>query len=190
MAPLPQAPPTPPPPLLPAYILIDSESSLARSLRGLGIGPPWPFVIVMVLAVVAARELFAAEATANLRDEAVAALFWMSNWLFVAQHTDYFSHGAPPSPLQHTWSLAVEEQYYLLWPLMVTAVVAGLAALAYRRGTPLTPRALRTAARGGGGEAGGSRSRMHLPTNTARVATRAQHTISTCAEAVRPLDLC
>ena len=104
-----------------------------------------PALIVMVLAVVAARELFAAEATANLRDEAVAALFWMSNWLFVAQHTDYFSHGAPPSPLQHTWSLAVEEQYYLLWPLMVTAVVAGLAALAYRRGTPLTPRALRTA---------------------------------------------
>ena len=104
-----------------------------------------PALIVMVLAVVAARELFAAEATANLRDEAVAALFWMSNWLFVAQHTDYFSHGAPPSPLQHTWSLAVEEQYYLLWPLMVAAVVAGLAALAYRRGTPLTPRALRTA---------------------------------------------
>jgi len=104
-----------------------------------------PALIVMVLAVVAARELFAAEATANLRDEAVAALFWMSNWLFVAQHTDYFSQGAPPSPLQHTWSLAVEEQYYLLWPLMVTAVVAGLAALAYRRGTPLTPRALRTA---------------------------------------------
>ncbi len=104
-----------------------------------------PALIVMVLAVVTARELFAAEATANLRDEAVAALFWMSNWLFVAQHTDYFSQGAPPSPLQHTWSLAVEEQYYLLWPLMVTAVVAGLAALAYRRGTPLTPRALRTA---------------------------------------------
>ena len=104
-----------------------------------------PALIVMVLAVVTARELFAAEATANLRDEAVAALFWMSNWLFVAQHTDYFSQGAPPSPLQHTWSLAVEEQYYLLWPLMVAAVVAGLAALAYRRGTPLTPRALRTA---------------------------------------------
>ncbi|MCG7582217.1 acyltransferase family protein [Mycolicibacterium sp. OfavD-34-C] len=104
-----------------------------------------PALIVMVLAVVTARELFAAEATANLRDEAVAALFWMSNWLFVAQHTDYFSQGAPPSPLQHTWSLAVEEQYYLLWPLVVTAVVAGLAALAYRRGTPLTPRALRTA---------------------------------------------
>lgn len=104
-----------------------------------------PALIVMVLAVVAARELFAPEAAANLRDEAVAALFWMSNWLFVAQHTDYFSQGAPPSPLQHTWSLAVEEQYYLLWPLMVAAVVAGLAALAYRRGTPLTPRAVRTA---------------------------------------------
>ena len=38
-----------------------------------------PALIVMVLAVVTARELFAAEATANVRDEAVAALFWMSN---------------------------------------------------------------------------------------------------------------
>ena len=104
-----------------------------------------PALMVMVLAVVAARELFAPEATANLRQDAVAALFWMSNWVFVAQQTDYFSQGAPPSPLQHTWSLAVEEQYYLMWPLLVAAVVTALAALAYRRGVPLTPRAVRTA---------------------------------------------
>ena len=104
-----------------------------------------PALVVMVLAVVAARELFTTESIGALRDHAVAAFFWMSNWVFVAERTDYFSHGAAPSPLQHTWSLAVEEQYYLLWPLLVAAVVAGLGALAYRRSVPLTGRAVRIA---------------------------------------------
>jgi peptidoglycan/LPS O-acetylase OafA/YrhL len=83
-----------------------------------------PALIVMVLAVVAARKFFPSEATATLRDDAVAAFFWVANWAFVAQKTDYFSQGSPPSPLQHTWSLGVEEQYYLLWPLLVIAVAA------------------------------------------------------------------
>ena len=83
-----------------------------------------PAVIVMVLAVVAARDLFPPEAIAALRDDAVAAFFWIANWAFVAQKTDYFSQGAAPSPLQHTWSLGVEEQYYLIWPLLLIAVAA------------------------------------------------------------------
>ena len=89
-----------------------------------------PALIVMVLAVVAARATFPPEATATLRDNAVAAFFWVANWAFVAQRTDYFSQGTPPSPLQHTWSLGVEEQYYLLWPLLLIAVVAVIGARA------------------------------------------------------------
>ncbi|MGE2734860.1 acyltransferase family protein [Mycolicibacterium vaccae] len=104
-----------------------------------------PALLVMVLTVVLVRELFASESTAGLRAEAVAAFFWVSNWVFVADQTDYFSQGAPPSPLQHTWSLGVEEQYYVLWPLLLAAVVAALAALAYRRGVPLSIRAVRIA---------------------------------------------
>jgi peptidoglycan/LPS O-acetylase OafA/YrhL len=89
-----------------------------------------PALIVMVLAVVAARAIFPPEATASLRDDAVAAFFWVANWAFVAQRTDYFSQGSAPSPLQHTWSLGVEEQYYLLWPLLLIAVVTLIGARA------------------------------------------------------------
>ncbi|MDQ6724677.1 MAG: acyltransferase, partial [Actinomycetota bacterium] len=53
------------------------------------------------------------------REDAVAALLYVSNWHFLAKGTGYFAATADPSLLQHTWSLAVEEQFYLVWPLAV-----------------------------------------------------------------------
>ena len=74
----------------------------------------------MVLAVVAARELFSPDATATLARRGGGLVFWVANWGFVA-HGPTTSQGAAPSPLQHTWSLGVEEQYYLIWPLLLIA---------------------------------------------------------------------
>ncbi|MDF2824644.1 MAG: acyltransferase 3, partial [Mycobacterium sp.] len=91
-------------------------------------------LLVVVAAVLVARGLFAPDAITGLRDDAVAAFLWMANWAFVAQGTDYFSQGSPPSPLQHMWSLGVEEQFYLVWPLLVVAVP--LVVLLLRRSAP------------------------------------------------------
>ena len=43
----------------------------------------------------------------------------MANWHFIAATPDYFATVANPSPLQHTWTLAIEEQFYLIWPLIL-----------------------------------------------------------------------
>lgn len=92
-----------------------------------------PALVLMVLAVGAARPLLPQEAVAGLRGDAIAAFFWVANWRFVTQQTDYFTQGATPSPLQHTWSLGVEEQYYFVWPLLLIATAMLLAAKAKRR---------------------------------------------------------
>ena len=56
------------------------------------------------------------------RDGLAAALFGV-NWRLAAQGTNYFQASAPPSPFQHYWSLSVEEQFYLGWPLLLAAVL-------------------------------------------------------------------
>ncbi|MHC9294918.1 acyltransferase family protein [Mycobacterium sp. LTG2003] len=107
-------------------LLLDEHSRTDRvDLKGFWIRRArrlLPAMLVMTLAVVALRDLFPPDAVAALRDDAVAAFFWIANWIFVAQQADYFSQGATPSPLQHTWSLGVEEQYYIVWPILLVAV--------------------------------------------------------------------
>ena len=71
-----------------------------------------------------------------LRGDVVAALLYVSNWWYALQHVSYFASFGPPSPLGHLWSLGIEEQFYLVWPLLL---VAGAALLGprLRRSEPL-----------------------------------------------------
>src|SRR5215469_4336257 len=80
-----------------------------------------PAALVMIAAVVAARPLFVPDSVAGLRGDAITAALWSGNWRWALQGTDYFARVGTPSPLQHTWSLAVEEQFYLIWPLLLLA---------------------------------------------------------------------
>ncbi|MGZ6839536.1 MAG: acyltransferase family protein [Frankiaceae bacterium] len=87
--------------------------------------------LVLALLGVAAYIHFVADAAdrASLRADALSTLGYTANWRFVFEGKSYFDQFAQPSPLLHTWSLSVEEQFYLFWPLVAIA----LCALARRR---------------------------------------------------------
>jgi peptidoglycan/LPS O-acetylase OafA/YrhL len=58
--------------------------------------------------------------------DSIWASFFAANVRFAREGTDYFAQGQPPSPIQHFWSLAVEEQFYLVWPGLLSLVLFGL----------------------------------------------------------------
>ncbi|MGH3549631.1 MAG: acyltransferase family protein [Pseudonocardiaceae bacterium] len=79
-----------------------------------------PALVIVVAVVSAVRPVVLSPAeTLLVRDDALSALAYLANWRMILRGTDYFAQTAAPSPLQHTWSLAIEEQFYLLWPLVL-----------------------------------------------------------------------
>jgi peptidoglycan/LPS O-acetylase OafA/YrhL len=77
--------------------------------------------VVLVTTLVAARIWLPVVRLGDLARDALAAAGYVANLRFAVTGTDYLSADLPPSPFQHFWSLAVEEQFYLLWPLLILA---------------------------------------------------------------------
>jgi peptidoglycan/LPS O-acetylase OafA/YrhL len=90
-----------------------------------------PALYVLLVVTLTFALVFLPGEVARLRGDVLAAFGYVTNWYLIFQHQSYFEAVGRPSLLQHLWSLAVEEQFYLLWPLVI-AVGLGVGATLWR----------------------------------------------------------
>src|SRR5690242_9359291 len=117
--------------VLSGYLITDLLVA-QRARRGrMGLGGFWirrarrllPALAVLLVTVTAAVAVIEPGQLGSLRPALGAAATYSSNWYQALHHVSYFAAFGPPAPLQHLWSLAIEEQFYLIWPLILGLVL-------------------------------------------------------------------
>ena len=115
--------------VLSGYLITDLLIAEYHRHEGIGLKRFWirrarrllPALLVMLFVTVGWATLFDRSQLAALRSDLPSGIFYYSNWWFIFHHVSYFAEFGPPSPLGHLWSLSIEEQFYLVWPLLVLA---------------------------------------------------------------------
>ena len=114
------------------YIITRALLTEREERGGIALGRFWlrrarrllPALFLLLAGVAAWSALFAEGELAGLRRDMGAAFFYVTNWDLIVTGENYFDSWERPSLLRHLWSLAVEEQFYLIWPLLL---IGGLA---------------------------------------------------------------
>ena len=105
--------------------------------------------LVLLVTIVAAAAWLPTTTLVQVGREVLASALYLENWALARSETDYLAADQLHSPVQHYWSLSIEEQFYLVWPLLLAAVAwAGLRARRRHRDPERTTAALAVALTG------------------------------------------
>ncbi len=96
-----------------------------------------PALFLMLLIVIAWVTIFGPAQPDQFRKAVVSAIFYVNNWQQIAANVSYFARFAPEQPLNHLWSLSVEEQFYIFWPFIL---LVGLRFIHEREDNGLRPK--------------------------------------------------
>ena len=98
---------------------IDLKSFWIRRIRRL-----FPAVVTVVVVTCALCTVFNHVMLTKMRPDILPSLLFFNNWWQILHNVSYFNALGDPSPLTHFWSLAIEEQFYLIWPPLLLAMVS------------------------------------------------------------------
>lgn len=76
----------------------------------------FPAIAFVIIVTAVLCTLFDHSLLTKLREDMWAALCWVTNWWYILRDVSYFDALGAPSPVTHFWSLAIEEQFYVVWP--------------------------------------------------------------------------